>query len=226
MISLLCPTRKRPQNVERLVLSVVKTANPHTEICFYVDDDDHTNVFLEKWEKKIVGPRITFSDTWTELLKIATGDILMLCADDIVFQTTGWDAMVEQAFAEVPDRILLVHGDDLGPSGKTFATLPFVSREWVEAVGYFTPRGFSCDWCDTWLHDVAKMIGRYKFLPFVVEHMHRIYGKAPNDETYKETQLRDSRDNNTAKYKARLAEREADAEKLRKVISEFSANRS
>jgi hypothetical protein len=229
MISLLAPTRNRVKEFKRMMESVYQTSTTPIEILTYVDEDDYSYNFgdSEFWPNRnspiaasvMTGPRLVMSDYWNQLARRASGDILMLAADDIVFITPGWSEMIEEAFADCPDKILCVHGDDLGPNGKTFATLPLVSRRWVETVGYFTPPGFSGDFSDTWLNDVADMIGRKKFLPYTTDHRHHIYNKAEYDATYREKDERQKRDNLEQMYRERLPERIRDAEKLRAVIN-------
>ena len=46
------------------------------------------------------------------------------------------------------------------PRRKNFLTHGFLHRNWVETVGYFVPPYFSSDFNDTWLNEVADMIGR------------------------------------------------------------------
>lgn len=220
MISILCPTRKRPVQFERMVESARITATSPIEILarFDADDTESARATLELPVNRIIGPRVNFADNWNELAERASGDLLGLFADDVVFQTSGWSAMVEQAFADCPDKILLVHGDDLGFGGNGFGTLPFISRKWMETVGYFCPSGYSGDFLDTHLNDVANLIGRRKFLSFVTEHMHHLYGKSERDETYREKDERMNRDGTREAYEKRLPERLRDAEKLRAVM--------
>lgn len=225
MISLLLPTRKRPERLTQTVTSIADTSTDCPEIlCYVSDDDDSYDHLIRQAEefpevnKFIRGPRLTMSDLWNALIPHATGDIFMLCADDVIFRTDGWDVEIEKAFAAVPDKILLAYADDGGPNGKNFASLPFVSRRWIETVGYFTGPGFSADFSDTWPNDVADMIGRKKFVPVLIEHMHYIWSKAEEDQTYKENQERWHRDRPDKLYAERLPERLADAEKLRKAM--------
>lgn len=221
MISVLVPTRARPDRFEQMWNSFNATVkNPHTRILAYLQDDDirsgeyqrHINV------RYIKGPRLIMSNMWNELIQYSKGDIFMQAADDIIFRTIGWDQIVENAFNECPDKVLLCHGDDLSPHGKTFATLPFVHRRWVETVGYFTGQGYSADFSDTHPNDVADMIGRKKLLPIVIEHLHWIWGKSEKDQTYTENLERNIRDENSKLYASRIAERVADADKLKAII--------
>lgn len=222
MISLLVPTRKRPERLRSMVESVKQTSSVMPQIlCYLTPDDDSYDWTQYAPTQFIVGPRLVMSDLWNALIPYAAGDIFMLCADDVIFRTPGWDVEVENAFAAVPDRILLAFCDDGGPGGKTFASLPFVSRRWVEVVGYFTGPGFSADFSDTWPHDVAEMIGRKRFIPGVlIEHVHWLWGKAPKDVTYQENEDRYRKDRPDALYISTLAKRQADAAKLKQAISQ------
>ena len=203
-----------------MVESVRATAASDVEILCYVTHDDHSYDY-QSWPIRFInGPRLVMSDLWNALLPHANGDIFMQCADDVLFRTPRWDRYVEEAFAWQPDRILLVHGHDLHPNGENFGTLPFVSRAWVEAIGYFTGPGFAVDFSDTWPNDVANLIGRRRYLPLVFEHCHWLWGKSEMDETYQEMQDLRLKEGLaiTSSYAERLPERQADAEKLRKVM--------
>jgi hypothetical protein len=223
MISLLVPTRKRPEKLRRMIDSVHATALNDVEILCYVTPDDSSykeHVWPIGPISFITGPRLIMSDLWNALLPHAHGDILQQTADDVVYRTPQWDRYIEEAFAEVPDRILLVHGHDGHWNGENFGTLPFVHRRWAETLGYFTGPGFSVDFSDTWPNDVANLIGRRKYLPLYFEHLHWIWGKSEMDETYQEIQDVRLQEGMaiTALYNERLPERIADAEKLRAVM--------
>ena len=169
--------------------------------------------------KLIYGPRTgNLSELWNNCAKVATGDIFMHCGDDIVFRTIGWDSIVRNAFAAYPDNIVFVHGDD-GFHGQGFGTHGFIHRDWAEAVGYFVPPYFSSDFNDTWLNDVANMIGRRVYVPILTEHMHFMFGKGPKDQTHIERLARGEQDNVVAIYREKTAERQADANKLKAIIN-------
>lgn len=206
--------------------SVFKTAEclEKIEVLSYLQTDDpKVSEYVQRFifQREVTGPRITMSDMWNALIPCASprADIFMLAADDVIFKTFGWDLQIEKAFAEVPDKILLAFADDGGPNGKRFASLPFVSRRWVEVVGYFTGPGFSADYSDTWPNDVADMIERKKYVDVLIEHAHVVWGKAPDDKTYQENRERWNRDRPDLLYARRFPERERDAAKLRAAIA-------
>lgn len=229
MISLLCPTRNRPDNVRRMYRSALENAAGPVEALFYVDEDAPKSVPGEELRELgheltgtvpsvcvVPGPRITLSDMWNVLARSANGEIMMHCGDDIVFRSKDWDLQVINTFNAYPDRIVFVHGNAMD-YGERFGTHGFLHRRWVQTVGYFTPPYFASDYADTWINDVADMIGRRHYLPDVItEHMHFVFGKAPLDATYQERL--DRHGNAVQLYESTLDQRQEAAEKLRAAM--------
>lgn len=225
-ISVLIPSRGRPTGLARTITTSAKTAlHPRrVEWVVRLDDDDPTlHSYLHPpfaGVNYVTGPRRLLSECWNECATAARGEILMHCGDDLTFETNGWDQMVRDAFAAVPDRIAFVYGDDLSPNFPDLGTHGFVHRRWVETVGYFVPPLFSSDWNDVWLTEVAQMIDRARPLPkMVTEHHHWSFGKADRDQTHVEREERGERDGVVELFKRTRPERERDAEKLRAVMS-------
>ena len=224
MISVLCPTRNRPGNVQRLIDSATSTAAGAVEFVFYTDDDAPLPAHITSRADvtAVTGPRIVLSAMWNACYPHATGDIVMQCGDDIVFRSPNWDTEVAEAFNGYPDRVVFVHGDDL-VYGARFGTHGFLHRTWVDTVGYVTPPWFVSDYGDTWLNDVANDLGRRVYLPGVItEHMHPAFGKADWDLTHRERLARHDEHQPGDLYDRLAPERAADAAKLRAVIGERS----
>ena len=224
MISILVPSRKRPGGLKRLYYSARKTAQFFDDIEFvvYVDEDDTS---YEKTSfpnmKFIKGPRIVLSEMWNRCYEKAKGPIYMHCGDDIIFRTPNWDTVVRQEFEKYPDKIVFVYGNDgSGVHDGKFGTHGFIHRNWVQAVGYFVPPYFSSDFNDTWLNDVAKMIGRHNHIDILTEHMHPDLGKGKLDITHRDRLDRHKRDNVNVLYESKIGERVWDAQKLSNVIGE------
>jgi hypothetical protein len=188
MISLCCPTRGRPARFQRMLTSARKTAVTEFEVVALLDDDDDPARYPEDPAVRYgSGPReyidgvLCTSGLWTKAWEMASGDIAMLAADDIVFRSPGWDARVEEAFAAVPDRILMVYPDD-GTRRKAPVN-PFVSREWIQAVGEFTPSGWQGWMADEWVWSLAVELRRVVFLDDVlIAHLQR----GGSDPTYRD----------------------------------------
>ncbi len=228
IISLLLPSRGRPDGLDRFIHSALMTADSpaQLEIVVRLDDDDESKYdnIKETYRdqhniKWVSGPRVVLSECWNDAYKESIGDILGHMGDDIIFRTSAWDEAVREEFRSERDRILFVHGDDGGhPNGKTFGTHGFISRAWVNTVGYFVPPYFSSDYNDTWLNDVANMLGRRRFVPILTEHMHPVHNKGDWDLTHRERLDRHRRDNVDQLYKELDQERIMDAAKLNKYI--------
>jgi glycosyltransferase involved in cell wall biosynthesis len=220
MISILIPTMNRPENIKRIYKSAMATADPdNIEFVIYIDEDDRSYDGIEfKRLRKVIGPRIVLSEMWNKCYEVATGPIFMHCGDDIIFRTQGWDKIVEETFESFPDNIVFVFGNDGSPHNGSFGTHGFIHKDWVDAVGYFVPPYFSSDFNDTWLNDVARMIGRHQHIPILTEHMHPDLDKGPLDITHKERIERHQKDNVGEIYTNKLPERQADADKLKAVM--------
>lgn len=225
MISILLPTRKRPENIVRLHKSALETADDPSQLEFIIAIDDDDTSYDQLMEDGLGNtlffkvPRQVLSKYWNDCYQKSTGDILMHCGDDIIFRTPKWDKIVTDKFAEYPDHIVFVYGNDgSGVHDGKFGTHGFIHRKWAETVGYFVPPYFSSDYNDTWLNDVAKMIGRHKHVDILTEHMHPDLGKATYDITHQERLKRHREDKVDTLYWSKLKERQADAEKLKGVM--------
>ena len=199
-ISLLIPTRKRVNNLKRLIQSVYTTASDpsNIQLAFYVDDDDTETIEFFKDEQIhkrftnifntviVVQPRQeTFGEINNILCRNTSHEILMLGADDIVFRTKNWDNLVISEFKKYPDGIALVFGyDGIQPPG-TLATHSFISRKSTDILGYATPGDFGYNYADNWMTELYRQNDRLIYLPIYIEHAHWGVGKATYDETYK-----------------------------------------
>lgn len=229
MISILCPTRERRDDIERLVESVRDTAdNPqNTEFIFYIDDDDDSyKGCWRKYTRFIVGKRyaIKMSDMWNKCQEVAEGPYYFLAGDDVVFRTQGWDTKFMEAFDKFPDKIAFIHGlDGSAHDDAGHGTHGMIHKNWVDTVGYAVPPYFSMDYIDTWLNQVADMIRRHVQLPDVLtEHMHVGFGKAEVDQNYTDRTERGWKDNVSELYNSLHDERVENAAKLTKFIEDFN----
>lgn len=235
LISILCPTRRRPEQVRQLIETGLSTAKHPTrlEFVFYVDGDDPTRHKVQEFQKLdlgpvvrvVTGPRIVLSAMWNACYEQASADVLMQCGDDIRFRTRDWDTAVLSQFLRYPDRIVLVHGQD-GIQGSTLATHGFIHRRWVNQVGYFVPPLFASDYNDLWLTYVADQLGRRVYLPDVyTEHMHPVAGKGPWDRTHVERDARHRAEDCDQIWRDTVAERDRDVATLRAYIDGFARAR-
>lgn len=190
MISMLCPTRNRPKLMRRFCESIMETAADiaNIEVVFYIDDDDTESVKMaESLKQRMnvvyqIGARVVQSNMTNLCYNIANGIIVMMAGDDLIFRTHGWDIAVINVFDEWNDKIGIVFCDD-GYHGNSFATHPFMHKNWVEALGYVCPGYFVHAYADRHNWIIANSINRCRYIPFLVEHMHHSLQKSEFDET-------------------------------------------
>lgn len=228
MISILVPTRGRPESMTRLCEAAHSLAkNPEQiEIVFYIDSDDtlsleRMKLLSSKTIKAIIGPRIALSEAWNVLSRESQGEICMQCGDDAVFRTAHWDLMVLNAFEACPDKILFVYGKD-GIQNEKMGTLGFLHRNWIKTVGYFMPQYFYSDGTDLWLTDMGKRLKRAKYIPeMYIEHLHPAAGKAELDQTHIERLAKLKQESTLKVYNALKFKRKDDVKKLKQFIKSF-----
>lgn len=194
VISLLMPTRGRPELAARFFKSVARTsARPSdVEVIYYVDDDDKESHDLDVSgmdARRIIGPRITMGEYNTRCLKEARGDIIMLVNDDVVIRTDGWDDKLRAMDAAFGDSVYLAYANDLF-KGSRLCTFPILSRRTCDLLVDPFPSAYAGAFIDYHLLDIFKRLqkagqDRIRYLEGVVfEHMHYRVGKARKDATY------------------------------------------
>jgi hypothetical protein len=155
MIALLCPTRGRPEQFKRMCESVksTSTANVIHEIvsgtnagsgahyCRYdgIFPEDTPTVFM-----------------WNMLAGKAHPDtkLFMLAADDMIFSTPGWDEALLDHYSKLENKIHCYHLQD--SRDKNGVPHPILTREWIEAMGWFVPPYFLHWEIDVWTNEIAK----------------------------------------------------------------------
>lgn len=194
-ISLLLPTRGRPELVERFFKSVINTAEhlDAIEVVLCIDDDDVGSHHLHGGSLstvRLIGPRRSMGAYNTQCYQASTGQIIVLVNDDMVMRTVGWDRELRVMHGRFPDQIYLGYCNDLLKK-KGLATFPVLSRKTCELLGDPYPDAYAGAFIDVHLFDIFKRLqyrGFDRFIYFehvVFEHLHYRTGKAVYDETYK-----------------------------------------
>lgn len=204
-MSVLVPSRGRPDNVSRLLDAFEATCGglPFVEdvpdVHIIVDEDDPTkqayfNVIdfhsypsvyswiAPKGPRGIVHPLNYASDEVFDPFWDFNPDILGFMGDDHIPRTKDWDHTLRLAFKELKSGI--IYGNDL-LMGEKLPTAAFLTRDIVQTLGFMAPRVLGHLYVDNFWMDLGNAIGRLKYLPdVVIEHLHPGAGKSEWDDTY------------------------------------------
>jgi hypothetical protein len=118
----------------------------------------------------LIGPRLdgyrSLPLFYNEMLHVASGDVLMVGNDDMIFKTIDWSSKILAKANEYPDGVFDIGVDTFNRGNFTFAT---VSRRAVDAMGFlYDPSIF---WGDIFLRDVMAAFGRTPLLTSVrIDH--------------------------------------------------------
>lgn len=188
-ISVLIPTRKRVDRLQKMLRSYMETtqdAEWASELIFRVDEDDQETKDFLLGHNVLVGPRHKGYESlplfFNEMIGMAKGDVLLCGNDDMVFKTKHWAPAILDAANEFPDGVF-----DFGVTTHNETHYPFsiVSAKAVKKLGFiFDPRIF---WGDIYLRDVMAHFGRAKMLHHI-EIDHEWAGHSP-DNTFMEGNL-------------------------------------
>jgi hypothetical protein len=197
-ISILTPARLRPQNIKRMLESIKATMSGqnNVQVIFRIDNtDEKLNDSEFKFDcYKMINERLFINfikgpelfpylgPMWDDCFNVSTGEIVQYAGDDLVYETENWDLKITEAFNKYPDEIVLVWAAD-GIFGAGLATHGFLSRKWIETVGWvFPPCGMTYANDDA-ISSIARRLNRSHFIGDVsIKHLWD--GGNPNDPNY------------------------------------------
>ena len=187
-VAVIIATRGRPALFMRAALSALTTAKGSVHVYVVIDQDEP---MAEQYlVAAMEDPRITvlrspssgssnkaFDWGWRQ----AKSDIIVLCGDDNIFRTDGWDEKAAAYFES--DPLLMLSLND----GRRRMKLETIccTRPWAETVGFILDTRFEHFCADELVEKIAKRAGHMHYaMNIVLEHMHPKYGKGEWDETY------------------------------------------
>lgn len=160
----------------RLFESIKKTCIGNVSVYFYCDEDDPKEP--EYKVAHITGPDFLFAMKCHILALKCDGDILMMCGDDAVFRTRGWDNVLRGCYEKWPDGIWCASFWDGTPgkilndgTWKITHPHPAIGRGAFEVLGYLANPMFQHFCTDPWLTSMFEEIGRFEYFRNVrVDH--------------------------------------------------------
>jgi glycosyltransferase involved in cell wall biosynthesis len=186
MISVLLPSRKRPDSLRKSIASLRSLADQDIEILVAIDPDDIATIRQVKElgvKYLVTHERYGYHNLhiyYNQLAEIATGDWMLLWNDDAEMITRNWCSIITEL--RTPYLIADLQSE-LSSSGH--CCFPAVRRSAIEAVGGFSPW---TNHCDTFWQDIGRSTGKIKVVPVVVNHQRFDITGGHDDETYREGQ--------------------------------------
>ncbi len=164
VVSVLIPERGRPEELERLITSLIQTAGGDDayEIIVGIDNDDPAwldrTPFDHVHTKYLVRPRDpTLGEKLNMLAQQARGGIIGWLANDTTMVTEGWPTRYRMAMARLPNGIGIGYPRDaLHPE---HASYPAMTRAMYQTCGIFAPPWFPYWFVDDWWDEIGTLTG-------------------------------------------------------------------
>lgn len=186
----ICPSRKRPDRLERLILSWKSTTSNLSDLLVVIDsDDDSYNELIVKypdviWEitEPVFGSFLHLINS--KAVKYSTEyQYIGFMEDDIVFETQGYESKFISKLKEL-GKTGIVHAKD-GIDKRRFLSIPVVDSYIIRTLGWFAPPCLKSLWADNFWREMANSLETYyKFDDVMIRHYH--YSRDENtdkDET-------------------------------------------
>ena len=193
----ICPSRKRPDRLERLINSWEKTTSGLSKLLVIIDTDDNSYTNLIKkypsvmWEitEPVFGSFLHLINA--KALKYSTEyEFIGFMEDDIVFETEQYEFKFIAKLKEL-GATGMVHARD-GIDKRKFISIPVVNSYIIRQLGWFSPPCLKSLWADNFWRAMADHVGTYfKFDDVMIRHYH--YSK---DSTIDKDEVSSIVDNN------------------------------
>ena len=185
-ILVVCASRDRPESLRQMVKTFCETSEM-ADLAVYVDADQiHLYMHHCDWKAEF-GDRLMFTidrqlgpnGSINALYQKHRSNyrIFGVCPDDSRFKVKGWDRFVVSEMEKFPGRIGVVspaHNDG------HYCAYPYVSREWVEIVGWYAyPEAHSFVW-DT----CVEMLGEATNIVYAEEAQFRMHHECKKSENF------------------------------------------
>jgi hypothetical protein len=114
---------------------------------------------------------------------LGDGTAVAFMGDDHRPRTPGWDTAYLDALNQFGTG--LVYGNDL-IHGAALPTQVAMTADIPRALGFMAPPALGHLYVDNFWHELGSTLDRMRYLPgVIVEHMHPLVGKAPDDDGYR-----------------------------------------
>lgn len=161
MIAVLCPTAGRPNKCKAMIKSISDTVtNPAVSVVIGIDADEkeeYSRILDHEMPANFVKGMPTVYK-WNMLAREAYNNpeikLFMLGSDDIIFDTKDWARDIADHYNSLENKIHVYSMQDSRDEDGT--PHPIVTREYIDAMGYFMVPIFLHWFIDSWTVDIAK----------------------------------------------------------------------
>jgi hypothetical protein len=204
-ISLLIPTRGRPESMERFARSVDTTVScpENVEIVFGIDKEDTDSfakaTYLSKALRiaihaKEMAPwhdgEVNLASYWNQCYASSKYDIIGYFGDDVIFRTESWDLLVKKVLDQDHTLMLSCNGlhhpqFSLWGNGGAVGYLFFTHKQVHNLFGYYLHESLRRYCMDTVLEFIYKKANRFCYREdLVTEHLMALVFPDKVDETH------------------------------------------
>jgi hypothetical protein len=198
---MIVPSRGRPQNIAALLEAWAETTTGDTELWVALDEDDpkiaeyltiqpqmtwpgppvHPPAWFARPRLRLAG---TLNALAAEAVEMGHYKAIGFMGDDHRPRTKGWDVALATALDALGAGV--AYGNDL-IQGAALPTAVAMTSDIIATLGYMVPPGLVHLYLDNAWLSLGEGLGRIRYLPeVVIEHMHPLAGKAPQDDRYRE----------------------------------------
>lgn len=225
-LTMIVPSRGRPDSVKRTVNSMAETMIANTRLIVVIDIDDPlagayvkaldnpgpwASLYVQSGAKKL-NPILNY----VAPMYAPFCDYIGFMGDDHVPRSVGWDDRLISAIGPMAG---VAYADDLLQS-ENLPTSVVMSAVIVRALGYMAPPRLWHMYMDNFWKQLGNDLGNLNYCSAVViEHLHPFAGKAASDEGYQRVNAQEVYDHDSAAYHEFLENQwPADLTRLRMVI--------
>lgn len=163
MISLIHPSRSRPELAQRTASSWIQNAGCDVEYILSLDSDDAHNYHdMAMWGYDlIVNDNKSAIQAINKAAIVSTGDVIVVMSDDFLC-FPNWGKKIQQLMSGKADWILKTNDWKYNTQEAIqnwIITLPIMDRIYYERFGYIYNEEYRHQWCDTEMTIVAEMTG-------------------------------------------------------------------
>lgn len=192
-LTMIVPSRGRPQNIKRLVKAMAETITINTKLLVVIDIDDPVAAeYIKVLEAAQEWPWVSL---YVQSAANKLNPILNYCAkqyapftdfigfmgDDHLPRTVGWDSRLTGVLGTQPG---VAYGNDKF-QGAALPTAVVMTSKIVDTLGYMAPPPLQHMYLDNFWKQLGTDLDCLIYLSeVVIEHMHPVAGKAPVDDGY------------------------------------------